>query len=368
VPHTRRIAHSADIGLHFRDGDGSGADLVSAWISGGHEEVPMRQHALSRFPILGTRSLEEARDAVTRVYLEHELSSANDRLQMTLNAVSDSVMTLGYLTYQSTTTLVMPPTGDCYHVNLTTAGTTDADRSDGGRATTRAGLSGVVLSPQQRNTVHWTPDAEQLILKLSRRRLEDHLADLLGRAVAEVVDFDFSLDLTTPTGRSLFNAVEFLAAELDRPNGLAEMPLAREQLEAFVMTQLLHAGRHQFSDDLVAPAEPVRRGRLAPVLEYLENNADEPLTPQELARVGCMSVRTLHATFQQVLGESPMSYLRRIRLDHVRGELLRSDPETVRVTDVAMRWGFLHQSRFAQQYRERFGERPRDTLRLRNTG
>jgi transcriptional regulator GlxA family with amidase domain len=33
-----------------------------------------------------------------------------------------------------------------------------------------------------------------------------------------------------------------------------------------------------------------------------------------------------------------------------------------------MRWGFLHQSRFAQQYRERFGERPRDTLRLRNTG
>jgi transcriptional regulator GlxA family with amidase domain len=51
----------------------------------------------------------------------------------------------------------------------------------------------------------------------------------------------------------------------------------------------------------------------------MEQHADEPLTPQELARAGCMSVRTLHSTFQQALGESPMSYLRRIRLDHAKG-------------------------------------------------
>jgi transcriptional regulator GlxA family with amidase domain len=97
----------------------------------------------------------------------------------------------------------------------------------------------------------------------------------------------------------------------------------------------------------------------------MEQHADEPLTPQELARVGCLSVRTLHATFQQELGESPMSYLRRLRLDHVRAELMRAHPADVQVTEVALRWGFLHQSRFAQQYRERFGELPRDTLRER---
>jgi len=79
--------------------------------------------------------------------------------------------------------------------------------------------------------------------------------------------------------------------------------------------------------------------------------------------VGCMSVRTLHAAFQQQFGESPMSYLRRVRLDRVRSELVRSDPATVRVTEVAMRWGFFHRSRFAQQYRDRFGELPSATLR-----
>jgi transcriptional regulator GlxA family with amidase domain len=105
------------------------------------------------------------------------------------------------------------------------------------------------------------------------------------------------------------------------------------------------------------------RPRLAPVVAYLEAHADEPLTPQELARVGCMSVRALHAAFQQALGETPMSYLRRVRLDRARAELLRSDPARVRVTDVAVRWGFCPQSRFAQQYRDRFGELPSRTLR-----
>ncbi|KQS58590.1 AraC family transcriptional regulator [Geodermatophilus sp. Leaf369] len=318
---------------------------------------------LSRFPVVGTHSLEEARDAVTRVYLAHDLTADHDRVDMTLNAVADHHLTLGYLTYQAAAELTMPPTEDCYHVNLTTAGSTDADRSDGARARTEARRSGAVLNPLQRNTVRWSADAEQLILKIPRSSLESHLGDLVGRSVAEVLDFDFGLDLTHAAGQSLLNSVEFLARELDRPGGLADMPLAREQLEAFVMTQVLHAGRHQFSDVLAAPAEAVRYGRLAPVVAFLEEHADEPLTPQQLARVGCMSVRTLHAAFQQQFGESPMSYLRRVRLDRVRSELVRSDPATVRVTEVAMRWGFFHQSRFAQQYRDRFGELPSATLR-----
>jgi AraC-like DNA-binding protein len=306
---------------------------------------------LTRYPVLGTRSLEEAREAVTRVYLDHELSAPDDRLEMTLNATADRLFTLGYLTYKSCAKLVMPPTEDCYHVNLTVAGRTDATRTDGERETTLARSSGLVLLPDQANTVRWSPDAEQLILKIPRSSLENHLAEHLNRPVHEVLDFDFGIDLSTAAGSTLLASVEFFARELDRPGGLADMPIAREQLEAFVMTQLLHSGRHQFTDLLAAPDDPVRKGRLRPVIEYMEQHADEPLSPPELARVGCMSVRTLHATFQQELGESPMAYLRRVRLDHVRAELLRSDPALTRVTDVALRWGFFHQSRFAQQTR-----------------
>jgi transcriptional regulator GlxA family with amidase domain len=112
----------------------------------------------------------------------------------------------------------------------------------------------------------------------------------------------------------------------------------------------------------VGGADRPRAHRLRPVIEFMERNAGAPLSPHTLARAGYMSVRTLHTTFHNELGTSAMAYLRAIRLDGVRSELLRVGPRR-RVTEVAMRWGFSHPSRFAQQYRDRFGELPSQTLR-----
>jgi AraC-like DNA-binding protein len=324
------------------------------------EEVAVHEY-LGSARIIGTNSLDEAREAVTRIYLRHELHGEQD-IDMRLNAVSDRHMTLGYLTYQADTELYMPPTEDSYVVNLTVVGRTQAERGDGGREVTVANERGLILSPQQHNRVRWAPDAEQLHLKIPRASLESHLSDLLGLPITGVVDFDYGLDLTTGAGRSLLRSVQFLASELDKPDGLGELPLAREQLESYVLTSLLHAGRHQYSDALTGNEDVRRLGRLAPVVQYIEANADSELTPELLARVGCVSLRTLHAAFQEQLGESPMAYVRRVRLTRVRADLLRADPHEQGVTDIAARWGFVHPSRFAQQYRDQFHELPSVTL------
>lgn len=322
----------------------------------------MPREFLAGDAVIATRSLEEARDAVTRVYLPHELVGPQDAMDMRLNATSDRFLTLGYLTYQAETELRMPAAEQWYHINLQLTGATWASRTDGTTETTPAHQRGLVLNPHQANTVRWSPDAEQLILKVSRSSLESHLADLLGRPVTEVVDFEFGLDLTSASGQALLRSVHFLATELERPGGVRDLPMARSQLEAYVLTNLLNAGRHQYSDALAGRDDDSRLGRLAPVLRHIEEHADTELTPESLARVACVSVRSLHAGFQDQLGESPMAYVRRIRLGKVRADLLRADPRTTRVTDVAMRWGFFHQSRFAQQYREQFQELPSATL------
>lgn len=322
-----------------------------------------RRHTLRNFPVLATTSVDEAQDAVTDVYLPHALRAENGVLRMRLNAARQRRFTLGFLLYGAHAELGMPPTETTYHVNLTTRGKTFAERGDGTRAVTAARASGVVLLPDQFNTVHWTHDAEQLILKIPRTRLEAHLSDLVGRPVAGPIDFAFGFTTATARGRSLLAAVEFLARELDRPGGIAETPLAREQLETFVMTQVLLAVPNSYSDLLRGYVSQAHPSRLRAVLSHMETHADQPLTPGELAKVGCMSVRSLHATFQHELGQSPMAHLRRIRLDRVHAELLRAGDAPVRIGDVAMRWGFFHPSRFARQYQERFGELPSDTAR-----
>ena len=283
-----------------------------------------RRHTLRHFPVVRTTSVDEARDAVTDVYLPHALRADGGRLRMRLNAARQRRFTLGFLAYGAHAELGMPATETTYHVNLTTRGTTYAERGDGTRAVTAARTSGVVLLPDQFNTVRWTDDAEQLILKIPRTRLESHLADLVGRPVDKPVDFRFGFSTATGRGRSLLATVEFLARELDRPGGIAETPLAREQLEAFVMTQVLLAAPNSYSDVLEGYVAHSCPSRLQAVLTHMETHADQPLTPGELARIGCMSVRSLHATFQRELGLSPMAHLRRVRLDHVHAELLRA--------------------------------------------
>jgi AraC-like DNA-binding protein len=318
---------------------------------------------LASSPAIATRSLEEARDAVRRVYgINHDLIARDDVIDMRLNAAHGRRMTLGYVTYGAETEGTVPPEEDSYLISLIFAGHNLLSRSDGARVRTPANNGCVVLSPTRAHWVRMSADAEALAMTIPRVVLEAHLADMLGRPVAEVVDFDLGLDLCTGPGRALLQSVRFLATELDRPAGLAHLPLARDHLEAYVLTTLLHAGRHQFCDALAGANDSRRLGRLAPVAEYIEAHADRELTPEILARIACVSVRSLHAAFQDQLGETPMSYVRKVRLDRVRADLLRSDPQQVGVTQIATQWGFTHLSRFARQYRDQFKELPSTTL------
>ncbi|GAA4266252.1 helix-turn-helix domain-containing protein [Frondihabitans peucedani] len=106
-----------------------------------------------------------------------------------------------------------------------------------------------------------------------------------------------------------------------------------------------------------------RLARARAAVEFLQENAHLPITPADAAAAAGMHTRSLQNAFQRHLGTSPTEYLRCIRLDRVRRDLLEHTPKTASVTDVARAWGFGHLGRFASAYQERFGEKPNETLR-----
>jgi AraC family ethanolamine operon transcriptional activator len=100
------------------------------------------------------------------------------------------------------------------------------------------------------------------------------------------------------------------------------------------------------------------------VRELVEASADCPLSVAELClRLG-VSRRTVQYAFDEILGTNPASYLRAVRLDRVRKDLLHAGS----VTDAATRWGFWHFGHFSNDYREQFGELPSETLRRLRSG
>ena len=79
------------------------------------------------------------------------------------------------------------------------------------------------------------------------------------------------------------------------------------------------------------------------------------------ARVG-VSLRSLEVGFREFRRSTPTQYLRKIRLEKARGELLAPSASTT-VTSVALSNGFFHLGRFSAYYLTAFAETPSQTLR-----
>lgn len=109
----------------------------------------------------------------------------------------------------------------------------------------------------------------------------------------------------------------------------------------------------------VKAKDVVRRARA-----YALERRDAPPTLLELCRHTHVSPRTLQYCFQSVLGESPASYMKMLRLNGARNDLKRSAGFAL-VSDVAANWGFWHLSQFASDYRRMFGELPSATRAAR---
>jgi AraC family transcriptional regulator, ethanolamine operon transcriptional activator len=106
-----------------------------------------------------------------------------------------------------------------------------------------------------------------------------------------------------------------------------------------------------------------RRKRLVDqACELMLARSDEPLSILEVCSQVGISRRKLNYCFHDVLGTTPVKYLRAVRLNGVRRDLKRAAPAQT-VQDIATRWGFWHLSQFAQDYRRLFGELPSATLK-----
>jgi AraC family ethanolamine operon transcriptional activator len=98
------------------------------------------------------------------------------------------------------------------------------------------------------------------------------------------------------------------------------------------------------------------------VIEYLHYYANQVPTIAELCKIANLSERNLQYAFKEYLGITPVRYLRLVRLNGVKRDLLLSEPKKDRIVDIALNWGFIELGRFAGEYRQLFQELPSFTL------
>ena len=131
-----------------------------------------------------------------------------------------------------------------------------------------------------------------------------------------------------------------------------------EELANAVADQLIYSSirTDQDTQRLSIPTRiGVRHPKLSMVIQMMESNIEEPISPSILAQDVGMSTRQLERLFRRYLNRSPKRYYMELRLQKARNLLMQTD---MSVINVALACGFASPSHFSKCYRAHYDITP----------
>lgn len=309
-----------------------------------------------------SHNLDEARDTISDAYDSHQLEpiGSQQSVDVSLHVASLNSVSFSLVHYASDVVATVGE-GSGIYVLMPLMGQLKVN-SEGRQILCEPGRAviqnaGVGFQKVMRNGY------KQLVVKFDPDALLQHLGDLKGIVPTAPIHFDSAMDINSSQGASWWRTVNYVMEELRNADLNTPQQLINEPLERLLIQNILRCQPHNYSEALAAP----KNYQLAPwyvkrAEDYLQEYFGEAVTLEELAKATGVSSRSLQYGFKKAHGITPMQYLKDVRLERVRNELLRGDTDSS-VTPVAMACGFKQLGWFASQYKEKYGETPSETLR-----
>lgn len=258
--------------------------------------------------------------------------------------------------------------GDCAFSTLILPLSGNAQvRTDGQRLSLQGGPMAAYL-PGAAFTAS-TDTFEEVMICLDRRRLAETASALVGQ-LGNTSSFVPQFQNTLLVDGSGISPQADLLNHLHLALRLVEAPLLQSvggikaaQLEDLVyrlVAAILCPAAAQGTEQPLPHASGDQI--FAELLEWIEAHLHTAITPTELSRRSCYSVRNLQYLFQDRFGCSPMQWVKQRRLHAVHRELLHNQSADT-VATIARRYGFIHLSSFAASYKRTFGVPPSSVLR-----
>lgn len=318
---------------------------------------------LARHRLVDTRSPDEARERIGRIFCPHFLIPKDrrpDAFHARHNCAPQAGYSVNFVGYGSEVEidpgelsqfflLQWPLRGGAW----IKCGTKSVDAAASSMAT--------ILSPTLPTRMLWREGCEKLIVLVRREALQGQFEALLGRR-ARAVEFDVGVAIASPTGELLSRHLETLFASVENGTRTPEayQVLLRDGLTTLALCGLRHNQSALLEAPPAAPApQSVRRAE-----DYIAAHIDRPIAMADVAAAAGANLRSLQSAFKQARGFSLTQCIQDKRLERFRKKL--DDPEGPdSITEIAYSVGLGHLGRAAAAYRARYGETPRQTLRRR---
>ena len=333
--------------------------------------------------------LAAARSWMSKVCGPHRLEAASPGLvqfQHHGNVLKSMCTTLGYIGYGTDVTITVEDAAafNAYSLSLPLSGEQELCR--GGLRLLSDVRRGVIIAPNERQELSIAGDCRKLQVVIGRTAMRKVLEEMLQRPIDTPLRFDPEMDALDGASASWWRTVRHISEEMARSELYAQAFFSSD-LERALIKGLILAQPNNYSEALQQglggrPPHYLLRAR-----EFLQANARETLSLEDVERAAGVSRFKLFEGFRRYFGVSPMSYLKHYRLAAVREEIFHAlpmDRTCLFVTNtlsglammlipyvttglpvclIALGWGFSHLGGFSVDYRKRFEETPSMTQR-----
>jgi AraC-like DNA-binding protein len=311
--------------------------------------------------LFASRDLLQTRSLVSDIMKPHDLHvrGTGQQVNARMHHMAFGGVSLNRLKYGADVEIEPGPLDDFYLIQMPLSG--HAMITSGNQKVGADTDLGCVISPSDSTVMHWSADCDNLMVRIDRALVDRAIGALSGRLEPETVRFQLGFRWRECAPWSCL--VQYLNDCASQPFDVFQYRLMVAQIEQLVVSTLVSAQPHDMRESKSARCTAVLPRHVKRVQDYLRANAAEPVTADQMAIVAGVSLRSLYAGFKDYCGVSPMQYLRTIRLESARKDLL-NEPDC-NIASIAMRWGFGHLGRFSIEYKERFGESPSQSVRRR---
>lgn len=310
-----------------------------------------------------SRELKVAQRLMSLICGSHELGSSNrNQLDFQYSGIQlpSKKVKIGAISYGTDVSIHIDALGS-YSISLPLQG--HQQLRSRGACFDSDNMTGLIVSNIEQQELIIAKDCKKIQVVIPEDSVRSVLTQLLSTPVEDTVIFEPQMSLANTQflqvwWKNVHQCLEFRQHYADL-NGLT---LLSDDYENFLIKGLLLSQNNNYSDQLKKLTDHQEHRSVRRVKEFIHRFADKELDANDLLMVSGTSKSKLYREFQEDMKMSPMDYLKHYRLEKIHQVLLQKNPNHS-ISRLALDWGFRHLGRFSQDYRDKYGVLPSETLR-----
>ncbi|MDN7140797.1 AraC family transcriptional regulator [Pseudomonas sp. JQ170] len=274
-------------------------------------------------------------------------------LQASISHRKFASLDLCRLSYGGKARITSPALGTLYHLQVLLSGHCQSSCRGNEHHYVPGEL--LLINPDDPVDLTYSSDCEKFILKMPVGLLEQACVDQRWQVPEGGIRFTRARHVTHEL-EGFFGLLGLVCEEAESSQSLLQV---QEHYARIVASKLL-----SLLGNNVQRSEPAQHAHsFEQLAAYIDAHVHQDISVAQLMNVARVSERSLYSLFERHAGLSPKGYVRQRKLERIHAALQDPASPVRNVTEIALDFGFLHLGRFAESYRQRFGELPSVTFK-----